>query len=195
MRCFSVLRANRIYLWLAFCLFAFGWVIGELFTDQILHVVKPSLEQLKSLAEKAQAQNSGLYTSTLIFGNNLRACVTMLLLGVLACAPSVLTLLFNGMMIGVMLGGTQEHVLGLVAFGILPHGIFEMPAIFISAAFGMKLGRVLLVPLREKTRWQSFKFVWREIFSMSWLVVLLLVIAAAVEGTLTPTLLHTFVVQ
>ncbi|MBL0389369.1 stage II sporulation protein M [Tumebacillus sp. ITR2] len=195
MQCFRVLRQNKNYLWLAFGIFVLGWVIGELFTNQILHVIQPSLDQLKLLAEKAKAKDSVTYTSGLILGNNIRACVTMILVGILACAPTILSLLFNGMMIGVMLGNAQESVFGLVAFGILPHGIFEMPAIFIASAFGIKLGRVLLVPLREKTRWQSFKFVWREVWSVSWFVLVLLVVAASVEGMVTPVLLHTFVVQ
>lgn len=194
MRCFAVLRQNKNYLWLALALFALGWLLGALFTDSILKLVQPSLDQLRDIAQKAQ-DKGGAYTSGVIFTNNLRATVTMLLLGILACVPTMISLLMNGMMIGVMLAKVGGNFWGLVAFGILPHGIFEMPAIFIASAFGIKLGRVLLVPLAEKTRWQSFKFVWREVLSISWFVLLLLVVAASVEGLVTPVLLHTFVVQ
>lgn len=194
-RCFSVLRANRVYLWIALAIFVCGWVVGELFPDALLQVLRPSLERLKTIADQAQAKNSGVYTSSLILGNNLRACVTMLLLGVFACIPTGVTLLLNGLMVGVMIGSTHEHAVGLVVFGILPHGVFEISAIFIAAAFGMKLGRVVLVPLREMTRWQSLKYVGREIRSVSWFVLLLLVVAASVEGMVTPVLLHTFIGQ
>jgi stage II sporulation protein M len=193
-RCFAVLRQNKNYLWLALALFALGWLLGALFTDSILKLVQPSLDQLRDIAQKAQ-DKGGAYTSGVIFTNNLRATVTMLLLGILACVPTMISLVMNGMMIGVMLAKVGGNFWGLVAFGILPHGIFEMPAIFIASAFGIKLGRVLLVPLAEKTRWQSFKFVWREVLSISWFVLLLLVVAASVEGLVTPVLLHTFVVQ
>lgn len=194
MRCFTVLRQNKSYLWLALGLFALGWVLGALFTEQIHKLVQPSLEQLREITQKAQ-DKGGAYTSGLIFTNNLRATATMLVLGILACVPTMISLVMNGMMIGVMLSQVGGNFWGLVAFGILPHGIFELPAIFIASAFGIKLGRVLLVPLAEKTRWQSFKFVWREVLSVSWFVLLLLVVAASVEGLVTPVLLHTFVVQ
>ncbi|WP_170119576.1 stage II sporulation protein M [Tumebacillus permanentifrigoris] len=188
------MRQNKNYLWLALGLFALGWVLGALFTEQIFALVKPSLEQLRDIAEKAQ-NKGGAYTSGVIFTNNLRATVTMLVLGILACVPTMITLVMNGMMIGVMLTQAGGHFWGLVTFGILPHGIFEMPAIFIASAFGIKLGRVLLVPLVEKTRWQSFKFVWREVLSIGWFVVVLLIVAATVEGLVTPVLLQTFVLH
>lgn len=193
-RCFTVLRQNKIYLWAAFGLFVLGWALGALFTDSILKVVQPSLDQLRQLAEQAKGQ-SAIATSGMIFTNNLRAAVTMLLLGILACVPTIISLLVNGMMIGVMLPQAGDHLFGMLAFGILPHGIFELPAIFIASAFGMKLGRVLLVPLADKTRWQSFRFVWREVLSVSWFLLALLLVAASVEGMVTPVLLHTFVVQ
>ena len=80
-----------------------------------------------------------------------------------------------------------------IVVGLLPHGIFELTAIFIAAAFGLKLGRVLIVPLKDKTRAQSFGQVWREIARVAIVIALLLVVAAGVEGTITPLLLHTFV--
>lgn len=196
MRSFQVLRQNRGYLWLAAGLFLIGAVIGLLFADAMMRVVADSLKQVQDLAVLAQAKNSPAYTSLLIFGNNLRAAVYMLLSGVLFGIVTVVSLVLNGLMVGVVFAKVGAQGAGLwqtVLFGLLPHGIFELPAIFISSAFGLKLGRVLLVPLQQLTRWQSVKRVAREVWSISWIVLALLVVAATVEGTVTPVLLHAFV--
>jgi stage II sporulation protein M len=196
MRSFQVLRQNRAYLWLAAGLFLVGALLGLLFADAMMKYVAESLKQIQDLAVMAQAKHSPAYTSLLIFGNNLRAAVYMLLSGLLLGVVTVISLLFNGLMVGVVFAKIGAQGAGLwqtVLFGLLPHGIFELPAIFISSAFGLKLGRVMLVPLQDKTRWQSLKQVGREVWSISWVVLLLLVVAATVEGTVTPVLLHAFV--
>jgi len=120
----------------------------------------------------------------------------MILLGSLFAVFTLFAMLVNGLMIGVVFALASTHagssLLDMIVFGLMPHGIFELPAIFIAAAFGIKLGRVLLWPLAGKTRWESYKGVWREVWQVSWLLLLLLVVAAGVEGMITPVLLETF---
>ncbi|MGZ6550875.1 MAG: stage II sporulation protein M [Tumebacillaceae bacterium] len=197
MRSLQVLRQNRAYIWVAAGLFLVGAVLGLLFADEMMKYVASSLDKIKDLAETAQAKNNPAYTSLLLFKNNLSAAVYMLCSGVLLGVVTALSLVLNGLMVGVVFAQIGGHgsLWLTILFGLVPHGIFELPAIFISAAFGLKLGRCLLVPLREMTRWQSVIHVGREVWSISWVIVLLLVVAASVEGAVTPVLLHTFVTK
>ena len=197
MNVLEVFKQNRLYILSSGVIFFLGWVIGALFPEQLYAYVEDSLERIRHLAEKTQGQDSALYTAWVIFKNNLTAVVVMLVTGIGYGLITFFALLMNGMLIGVMFGsiGAQTGVSmwEVIVFGLLPHGIFELAAIFIAAGFGLKLGRVLLVPLREKTRLQSIGHVVREVARSAWVIVLLLVVAAGVEGTITPLLLHTFV--
>ena len=197
MNVFGVLKQNRSYIICSGVIFFLGWLIGGLFPNQLYSVVADQIDHIRELAEKTQANGSALYTSWVIFKNNLFAAVAMIASGIAFGFFTVTALLINGMMIGVVFGVIGTHA-GVsywetILFGLLPHGIFELMAIFIAAAFGLKLGRVLIVPLKERTRVQSFAHVWREIARVAVVILLLLVVAAGVEGFITPLLLHTFV--
>lgn len=197
MNVFGVLKQNRSYIFWSGAIFLLGWLIGGLFPTQLFSVVSDQIDHIRQLAEKTQANDSALYTCWVIFKNNLFAAIVMIVSGIAFGVFTVLALLINGMIIGVVFGVIGGHA-GVsywetIVVGLLPHGIFELTAIFIAAAFGLKLGRVLIVPLKDKTRAQSFGQVWREIARVAIVIALLLVVAAGVEGTITPLLLHTFV--
>ncbi|MEI6731787.1 MAG: stage II sporulation protein M, partial [archaeon] len=64
---------------------------------------------------------------------------------------------------------------------IVPHGIFELPAIFVSLGLGIKLGAFVFGPERKK------EFVRRALASLKvfvYVVLPLLIIAAIIEGML-----------
>lgn len=195
----TVIKRNLGYIAAAAAVFVFGGVIGALYSEQLMAVVKPTLEKLATIAEKTQAADSVWYTSQVIFFNNLTASAMMVLFGCLLAIPTVLALFTNGMVIGVLFaqldGQGTASAWDLLVYGLLPHGIFELPAIVFAAALGIKLGTVLLVPLKGKKRLESFGFVWLEVVKSAWVVLALLLVAAAVEGAVTPMLLEKYVLQ
>ncbi|MCX7572339.1 stage II sporulation protein M [Tumebacillus sp. DT12] len=197
MQSLRILRQNRSYILLAAALFMIGWVLGAVFQEALMELVATSLQHLQDIVEKTQAKNSPLYTSGVIFLNNLMASFAMMLYGIPFAFLTVFALFLNGLTVGVVFQMAGEHgsLWEMVLYGLLPHGIFELPAIFIAAAFGIKLGLIWFRPLPEMTRMQSFKHVFREVFSISWVIVLLLVVAGLVEGLVTPVLLETFVLK
>ncbi len=73
--------------------------------------------------------------------------MTIIGLGIFFGFFPVLSLITNGMMIGVVLlqaaVKTGESPLLIFITTILPHGILELPAIILAAAFGMRLGITL----------------------------------------------------
>jgi len=98
----------------------------------------------------------------------------------LGIAP-VLFSLFNGYLLGfvALMAVNEQGFLSL--WRIFPHGIFELPAVFISLGLGMKLGSFIF----QRNKAESFKdFLWNSLRVFLLIVLPLLIIAAIIEGTL-----------
>ncbi|EGK09789.1 stage II sporulation protein M [Kroppenstedtia eburnea] len=94
---------------------------------------------------KTIGQNPGwLDTFGLIFMNNLFASMTMIGTGLFFGFYPIMGLVFNGVLVGVILGTVAEqsgvHPLTLFITQILPHGILELPAVILATAYGIRLG-------------------------------------------------------
>ncbi|MDY6825690.1 MAG: stage II sporulation protein M [Bacillota bacterium] len=193
----QVIKNNRSWFLMAaavfiICLFIFAGStafsepvdeeIPDLVLDDILSIFADILE------------TNPLLGAALIFMNNMITMAQMLLLGAAAGISPLITLGINGALLGstlsmaVMEGANLFYMLGL---GILPHGIFELPAVFICAGLGLKFGyHCIASPLSGKTRSESYRFIWKEAISILPLVVTMLIAAALVEMFITPRLLE-----
>ncbi len=193
----QVIRENRSWIIMAACIFlacsvffyftpAFSEPAAEPVIDEQLELLEGLLSLIMDTAPPV-----GI---ALIFMNNFLSMVQMLLLGFLAGISPLITLGVNGALVGALLSfSAQEGVplLRMIAFGLLPHGIFELYAFFLCAAIGLKFGfHCVASPLPGKTRGQSFRYIWKEAISILPLVVLLLIAAAAIEILITPRLLQ-----
>jgi len=126
--------------------------------------------------------------------HNLRAILITLLLSLFTFGVLGMLGLFANM--GVI--GGFLAVLKLIGFspwtmtwaGLLPHGIFEIPAILLSTAAILRLGAVLVTPNPDYTIGEVFIIAladWTKIFVG--LIIPLLTVAAIVETYVTPALL------
>lgn len=78
--------------------------------------------------------------------NNLTVAFTMFAAGITVIGTIWLTLL-NGLLIGVVGAATWRAGMALALWSfVAPHGVLELPAIFIAAGAGLELGRGLLFP-------------------------------------------------
>ena len=131
----------------------------------------------------------------ILFFNNLVASLQMMLLGVLLGIPPLLGLFTNGALMGSLLaelGREGMPLLPFITLGVLPHGIFELPAFITCAAFGLKIGYHLVFPLPQKRRRESLGIIWKEFFVLFPLITGLLILAAAIEVLVTPLLVKQF---
>jgi len=130
-----------------------------------------------------------------IFMNNVRASVITMLLGAVSFSVvGVLAYMANMGLLGGLFGAIG--VVGLPQWplllnGILPHGIFELPAIALLSAAVLHMGVALVTPNARKT----FTVVilesvadWLKLFFAVALPALIL--AAIIETTITPILLN-----
>lgn len=109
--------------------------------------VRQLMSQLANIAEQIKNYDNVLFTIYKIFINNLFAAVKMILLGAILGIIPLISLFSNGILIGVFLKIVtveSNQSISYFLIGILPHGILEIPAIIIAAAFGMKLGFTLI---------------------------------------------------
>ena len=87
----------------------------------------------------------------------------------------------NGYILGFVSSMSVESA-GVASLGkIIPHGIFELPAIFISLGLGLKFGTFAF----QKNKAKSFKnYLINSLRVFLLIVIPLLIIAGIIEGTL-----------
>jgi uncharacterized membrane protein SpoIIM required for sporulation len=134
------------------------------------------------------------FSAPFIFAHNMRAVGLILLAGLVSFSVlGMLVYIINLSAVGALLGvfqllGFSPVVLGVN--GLLPHGIFEIPALILASAAMLRIGVVLVTPqvgrsmgevvLEQLADWTKVAI---------GLVLPLLVIAAVIETYVTPLLL------
>ena len=95
---------------------------------------------------------------------------------------TVYLLLTNGLILGLFTAElTKAHSSTFFWAGVLPHGVTELGAIFLSAAGGLILAKALLMP-GDKRRLQAVKDESSDAFTLLAAAVIMLIFAAGVEA-------------
>jgi len=187
-------RAEAAYVWLAAALLTVPTVVLAALVyewpDLILSVVDAQtaaqFEQMYSPAAEAIGRTRDAGDDWAMFGfyirNNVGVAFQCFASGLAAGLGSVFFLAYNGAMFGAVAGYLAERGLGNAFFSfVVTHGAFELTAIALSGAAGLKLGHSLLVPGR-RTRRESLVVAARESVVVIYGVAVMLVVAAAFEA-------------
>jgi len=141
---------------------------------------KRILEFIEELLAKTQGM-SPRELITFIFFNNLQSSFLGMLFGVFLGIFSVITTLANGYLLGFVAAKIVGAEGIIVLWKLFPHGIFELPALFISLGLGLKLGSFVF----QKNKFETLRnYLKKSIQAFIFLIVPLLVIAAIIEGIL-----------
>ncbi|NMM66021.1 stage II sporulation protein M [Clostridium sp. P21] len=174
----------------AFGFFIIGFLVSLL---MVLHNVDNSNIFLPSnLVENIKEGKSGggqwnyPLMSSYIMTNNIAVSLKVFVLGVTLGLGTIYVLFFNGAMLGSLtavtyLYGNPTNYWSL----ILPHGIIELTAIFISGAAGLIIAKSILIP-GEYSRKSSLINGAKKASSLILGVILMLIIAGIIEGFFTP---------
>ena len=154
--------------------------------DEIRTFVTENLTNLDSLGERLPAP--------VLFFHNARTTVVLLLLGLVSFGTLGLTLfLGNIALIGAVLGAaTLVGYSPLLAFvvGVLPHGIFELSAVFLATAAMLRVGAQLVTPQPDKSLGEMLLISLADWFRVFIGIALpFLAIAALIEIYVTPVLI------
>jgi stage II sporulation protein M len=178
-KCFSYLKESRKFIYLVIFIFFFSAVIG-FFVPLPEEISLEIINYFKGLIE--ETRNYGVFEMiSFLFFNNFGASFFGMVLGVVFGIFSVFNSFMNGFILGFVakLSVSESGILSL--WRIFPHGIFELPAVFISLGLGLKLGTFIF----KKDWWgflkKSFK---SSIMVFIFVVVPLLILAAIIEGIL-----------
>jgi uncharacterized membrane protein SpoIIM required for sporulation len=173
----------------------YSWANNNL--QVYLNSIEP--DQMADLQERLirvgdLSEFSGEFTALSLFLHNLQATLLIGFFGLFSFGVlGVILYLLNISVVGGLLGLFKlmgYAPLPLVAAGILPHGIFEIPALLLSCAAVVHIGLVLVTPQAGRTIGEILIEAiadWARV--VLGLVIPLLAIAAVIEVYVTPQLL------
>jgi uncharacterized membrane protein SpoIIM required for sporulation len=187
-------RAQSAYVWIALAVFGVpALVLGYAVyfrPELILTVVDPMTaasfqdmysESAASIGRSREAQNDWVMFGFYI-ANNIGVAFQCFASGLFAGVGSLFFLAFNGAYGGAIAGYLTEKGLGATFYSfVVTHAAFELTAIVLSGAAGLRLGHALLAPGRY-TRLQSLVRAAKESAVIIYGVIAMLLIAAALEA-------------
>ncbi|WPC44570.1 stage II sporulation protein M [Clostridium sp. JS66] len=181
------------YRWFAICSFSF-FIIGFLVSLLMVlyNVDNSSLFLPSNLVENIKRGTSGEgqwnypLMSSSIMTNNIAVSLKAFVFGITLGLGTIYVLFFNGAMLGSLTAVTYLYGNPTKYWSlILPHGIIELTAIFISGAAGLIIAKSILIP-GEYSRKSSLVNAAKQASSLILGVILMLIIAGIIEGFFTP---------
>lgn len=177
------------WIFIATFLFVIGLVFGLVASSDIASLILEDIAPVEDL--------SGILvpfkflTVILIFGRNTLALLLSFALSPLLCLVPVLALIANGFFLGLISAIViQEESLGFVLAGLLPHGIFELPALILGQAAALSFGVMVILAVFKKERRGLLSSGLKKNLRYLMLALILLLPAAIIETYITPLLLR-----
>jgi stage II sporulation protein M len=183
-------------------LFAAGLTAGLCWPDQFTGRLTTTLKGLKDLADLFHSLHHPWLAVLLLFLHNLLSSALMVVLGFFFGIYPAWAMWMNGLLAGYVLAEEAHRGLAawqLFVYGMLPHGIFEIPAFIWAAALGLELGFTVLqtagdalavrMGRRVRAPQGRIRDAFRRIVRKSPYIAALLLVAACVEGLVTPHVL------
>jgi uncharacterized membrane protein SpoIIM required for sporulation len=186
-------RAHASYVWVSTALFVIpmllvGWIVYRN-PDLILSVVDfqtaAQYEEMYSDANESirlRDADSDWMAFGFYIQNNISVAFRFFAGGLIFGVGSILFILLNGVHTGAIGGYLTERGLASSFYSfVVTHGAFELTAFFLAGGAGLRLGHALIAPGRN-TRRQSLVLAARETMVIIYGVVVMLIIAAAIEA-------------
>jgi uncharacterized membrane protein SpoIIM required for sporulation len=193
-------RRNLAFIGAAFGVFLLAALYGLIATYQNADAPNAMLgagwtSQLEAIADRHTGRKDWLpsewrpVASSGIMTNNIMVSILAFSLGIFGCLGTLFLMFFNGLMLGAVTAAVDRHdvALGFWAF-VAPHGVLELPAIFIAGGAGLLLGYAVINP-GDATRREALRLAGGEAIKLVMGVAAMLVIAGTIEGFFSPALL------
>ncbi|GIP61162.1 stage II sporulation protein M [Paenibacillus woosongensis] len=185
----------RKMLLVSLTLFVAGIVLGNVYSDYLGAMLKPQIHAIREVSGTlSQSSSPELSFFIFIFLNNAIKSLLVIGLGAFFGFMPVVFLVMNGMVLGYLVRETSAQgadMFELIVKGLLPHGIIEIPAILIAAAYGLQFGYLVLKSLGElgarerherSVKWGAY---FRAAGTAAFWITVALLIAAIIESTIT----------
>ena len=173
----NYIKESRKFIYVIVGIFAVFVLIG-FFVPFPASVIEKFLEFIQDTLGKTEGMNQFELTK-FIFFNNLQSSFLGMILGFVFGIFPIFVAVANGILLGFVasISVSQDGI--FVLWRLLPHGIFELAAVFISLGLGLKLGTFIF----QKNKSESFRnYFWSSLKVFFFIVLPLLILAAIVEG-------------
>jgi uncharacterized membrane protein SpoIIM required for sporulation len=189
----AAFRRNLRHVLLATAIFAIAGFVGAVLTyqnpDFKVKFLGPEMVETINQHEMWTHSIVGIkpLASSAIMTNNITVGFTTFALGITAGLGTIYMMFFNGLLIGVIgvacyLSGMSLQLWSFVA----PHGVLELPAIFIAGGAGFRIAQGLLFP-GVLPRRDSLARAGSEAVQLLLGTIPILIIAGLIEGFVSPT--------
>ncbi len=182
----------RFWVVIAGGLFVIGIIVGIVFSQNVTDGLSGLFSEEASALEELVA-GLGPYqltTAVFIYFKNAAAVVVSFLFSPFLCIVPVVALLFNSAFLSyISIMVVEEKSLWFLLAGILPHGIFEIPALIIGEAAALSFGVSLIIALFTRDRGHRLLPRFKTNLKYLLIALALLVPAAIIETFVTPLLL------
>ena len=179
----------RLYIVAVLIIFTVFYVIGYVAATSMPQVGGSVVSNFKSeVSPLKELSPVGLMLG--IFANNALKCLLVIVLGIVFGIVPAFFVLANGLVLGLVIGMTISHTsLLYILVGVVPHGIIELPMVFISSAIGLKMGVLALKALLGKKEGIVNKIQEALMIYIVWIFPLLF-LAAFIETFVTGPVLY-----
>ena len=146
-----------------------------------------SLEKLAEIVSPLPQHSLFIF----IFIKNVSVIIISLVLSPFFCLVPIFTLVVNGGVLGLVSSIFTDQVsLPFVLAGLLPHGIFELPALVLGEACALSIGAAVITGMTNREKRGIIKTAIRSNLKYLGITAGLLLAAAVIETWLTPRLLE-----
>jgi len=177
------------WLFIAVLLFGIGLVLGLATTAGISDLLAEDVADLEELAELLSPLPPAAFLVFVLI-KNVSALLISLALSPVFCLVPVVALILNGGLLGLVSAlVVQEESVGYLLAGLLPHGIFELPAFIMGEAVALSFGTAVVLALFKKERRKLLLPNLRQNSRYLAVALILLLPAAIIETYVTPLFL------
>ncbi|MEW6003313.1 MAG: stage II sporulation protein M [Nitrospirota bacterium] len=162
------------FVYIAIFIFFLGVFTGLTFPEHF----KSLLDSFKTFAEHFKGRSTPVLILMIFLQNSLSALIAIWLGTLLGIIP-LFGAITNGLLIGVVLSVGNKIDLTQVIWTLIPHGVFELPAIFLSWGLGIWRGLWVFRKNKDETYRERAKKAYHLFFAF---ILPLLIIAAIIEG-------------
>lgn len=173
-------KQSKNYIWFTVILFfvvgIFGYFYPFLFQDKLISLIEDLVGKTQDL--------STLELIGFIFLNNLKSSFFSMFFGIFFAIAPLFSTIANGYILGFVSNIVVSQEGPLILWRLLPHGIFEIPAILISIGVGVKLGLFLILGPKKNRKREFYNYIKGASKVFVFIIIPLLLIAAIIEGIL-----------
>ncbi len=176
-KCFNFLKECKWYFVFSLGIFSLVFLTGFAFP---IFFREKIILFIQGLVISIEGKNL-LELISFIFLNNIQAGFFVMIFGIFIGIFPIISLVFNSYLIGFVAREAAEQQGIFILWKILPHGIFELPAVLLSIGIGLKIGFDLFRKNWKKKLGNNFK---EGLRFFVFVIIPVLIIAAIIEGVL-----------